>query len=70
MSQIEEGYTLLYNERLHELKEELERLNAEVHELEEKIAENVVKIQVLLIKFSRNELLYFLKLTIFDRLKD
>ena len=33
-----------FSERLHELNEELERLNAEAHELEEKIAENVVKI--------------------------
>jgi len=35
-----------FNERLHELNEELERLNVEAHELEEKIAENVVKILV------------------------
>lgn len=33
-----------FSERLHELNEELERLNIGAHELEEKIAENVVKI--------------------------
>ena len=32
-----------FNEKLHELNEELERRNAEAHELEEKIAGNVVK---------------------------
>jgi type I restriction enzyme M protein len=34
----------IFIEKLHELNEELERLNAEAHDLEEKIAENVVKI--------------------------
>ncbi len=31
-------------ERLEELNEELERLNAEAHELEERIGENVAKL--------------------------
>jgi type I restriction enzyme M protein len=35
-----------FSEKLHELNEELERLNVEAHELEEKIAENVVKIMM------------------------
>ena len=34
----------VFSERLQELNEELERLNAEAHELEEKIAKNVVNI--------------------------
>jgi len=34
----------VFSEKLHELNEELERLNADAHELEEKIAGNVVTI--------------------------
>jgi len=34
----------VFSEKLHELNEELERLNLEAHELEEKIAGNVVTI--------------------------
>ena len=33
-----------FAERLEELNEELERLNAEAHELEERISENVAKL--------------------------
>ena len=34
----------VFSEKLHELNEELERLNTEAHELEDKIAKNVVMI--------------------------
>jgi type I restriction enzyme M protein len=41
---LKEEDDFVFSEKLHELNEELERLNAEAHELEEKIAENVVTI--------------------------
>ena len=39
-----EEVDFVFSEKLHELNEELERLNAEAHELEEKIAKNEVTI--------------------------